>query len=182
MLSNFNKKIELIANLTIIIVASLLAVVLIKDHLLTRAPVGASRSVSQPRESENQTANGTNLSSLDVDWKQSKQTLVLAISSTCHFCSESAPFYRKLAQQKRNTRLVAVLPQSEADGQEYLSKLGVSVDEVRQLPLDKIGVRGTPTLFLVDDSGVVRNSWEGKLAAEQEADVLSTVLTILTSR
>jgi len=72
--------------------------------------------------------------------------------------------------------LVAVLPQPVADGQKYLSKLGVSVDEVRQLPLDKIGVQGTPTLILLDASGIVRNSWVGFLPPEAELDVLNTLL------
>jgi len=118
---------------------------------------------------------GTKLSISDTQFATSGQTLILAISSTCHFCSESAPFYKKLAQKRGNIRLVAVLPQPVADGQKYLSKLGVSVDEVRQLPLDKIGVQGTPTLILLDASGIVRNSWVGFLPPEAELDVLNAL-------
>ena len=174
-MTNFNKKIEILANLTIIVVAALLAVVMVKDHLLTREPASPRQSVNQPVESRKQIANGTNLSSLDVDWKQSKQTLVLAISSTCRFCTDSAPFYRTLIQNKRDTRVVAVLPQPVEEGKVYLQKLGVAVDEVRQLPLNKLGARGTPTLLLVDPSGSIKNSWVGKLPREKEAEVLSNL-------
>jgi thioredoxin-related protein len=71
--------------------------------------------------------------------------------------------------------LIAVLPQPVEDGRNYLNKLGVSVDEVRQLPLDKIGVQGTPTIILVDDSGVVRNSWIGFLPPDAELSVLKAL-------
>jgi thioredoxin-related protein len=107
-----------------------------------------------------------------VDWKQSRQTLVLAISSTCHFCTDSASFYQTLVQNRKDTQVVAVLPQPVEEGKSYLEKLGVSVDEIRQLPLNQIGVHGTPTLILVDSSGSVRNSWTGKLPPETETEVM----------
>lgn len=115
------------------------------------------------------------MSSLDIDWKQNKQTLILAISSSCHFCTESAPFYKKLAQNKGDTRLVALLPQPVEEGREYLERLGVSVDEVRQSSLDQIGVHGTPSLLLVDASGVVKNFWVGRLPPDQESTVLDAL-------
>jgi len=172
MFTNLNTRIELAANLTIIVVATLFAVVLVKDHFLNREPVAPSQNISQRVEGPNQMSGGTNLSSLGIDWKQNKQTLVLAISSTCHFCTDSATFYQTLIQNKKDTRIVAVLPQTVAEGKSYLQKLGVSVDEVRQLPLDKIGVRGTPTLMLINASGAVADSWIGKLSPDKEADVL----------
>ncbi len=161
--------------MAIIVVAVLLAVVVIKDHLLKRQDTSVRQRVNQPLESSKQIANGANLSSFDVDWKQSKQTLVLAISSTCHYCTESATFYKRLMQSKKTTRIVAVLPQPVQDGREYLERLGVSVDDVRQLGFDKLGVRGTPTLLLVDSSGVVKSIWIGKLKPEQETAVLDAL-------
>jgi thioredoxin-related protein len=177
MLMNVSKKIELAANVAIIAVACLLAIVLIKNHLFTGAranePANTKQSSNQPVLSENQIGKGTHLSSLDVDWKQSKQTLVLAISNTCHFCTDSAPFYQALVKAKKDARVVAVLPQPVEEGRAYLEKLGVSVDEIRQLPLDKIGVRGTPTLILVDTSGTVKDLWVGRLPPEKETDVMN---------
>jgi len=174
-LIGLSKKIELIANVAIIIVACLLATVLIKNHFLAKPPQQADKSKSQPVQSANEPVSSPTVSSLDIDWKQNKQTLILAISSSCHFCTESAPFYKRLAEVKTSTRLVAILPQPVEEGRRYLDRLGVSVDEVRQLPLDRIGVRGTPTLMLVDASGAVRNSWIGFLAPETELEVVRAV-------
>lgn len=101
--------------------------------------------------------------------------MILAISSTCHYCTESAPFYKKLAQEKASTRLVAIMPQSSDEGRHYLEKLEIVVDEVRQLPSDRIGVEGTPTLLLLDSSGIVRQEWIGKLTPEREQSVLSAL-------
>ena len=102
---NISKKIELAANLSIIAVACLLGTVLVKNSLLTKPPVSdysvanLSNAKGQlPRESPFKA--GTKLSLTDMQFASSGQTLILVISSTCHFCSESAPFYKKLAQKR----------------------------------------------------------------------------------
>jgi hypothetical protein len=69
--------------------------------------------------------------------------------------------------------MVAVLPQEVDQGQAYLTKLGVKVDEARQSPISAAGVRGTPSLIIVDNIGVVRGVWIGKLSPDKEAEVLS---------
>jgi hypothetical protein len=43
--------------------------------------------------------------------------------------------------------------------------------------LGEIGVRGTPTLILIDGGGVVKQSWVGRLSADEEAEVLSRLHT-----
>jgi hypothetical protein len=169
-MENLIKKVEVLANIAIILVACLLGIVLIRNHLFTDS---SNCVVKAPVE--NQLSPGNKLSSPAVDWGKSKQTLVLALSNTCHFCTESASFYQKLAQSKGDARLIAVLPQPVEDGQKYLEKLGVSVDEVKQSSLDKLGVSGTPTLLLIDDSGTVKALWVGKLLPEQETAVLDAV-------
>jgi len=168
MLARLTKSIEFFANIAIIVVASLLATSLVKNYWINPIPT--------PSISPGTSASSvTNLSALQVDWKQSNQTLVLAVSSTCHFCSESAPFYKTLASNKGDTRIVAVLPQSIEEGRKYLAKLGVMVDDVKHLPLEQIGVSGTPSVILVDNSGVVKNFWLGKLTADKERTVLDAV-------
>jgi thiol-disulfide isomerase/thioredoxin len=169
MLINVSKKIELVANLVIIVVACLLAIVLVRNYFWTRP----SEQPIKPQEQSSVANRPPNVSSLDIDWKQNRQTLVLAISTSCHFCTDSAPFYQALVKSKKDARVVAVLPQPVEEGRAYLEKLGVSVDEIRQLRLDKIGVQGTPTLLLVDASGEVKAFWFGRLPLEKERDVLN---------
>jgi hypothetical protein len=97
------------------------------------------------------------------------------LQAGCHFCSESAPFYQRLARetaQKSGVHLVAVLPQDVAEGSKYLNSLGVPIEDVRQAQLDALGVSGTPTLILIDGKGVVMKSWVGKLSGDREAEVL----------
>ena len=169
MLIDVSKKIELVANMAIIVVACLLGTVLVKNYLVTKRTEQTSKSDSQP-------VNSPNVSALDIDWRQSKQTLLLAVSSTCHFCTESAPFYKQVAMGRGRTRLIAVLPQPVDEGRRYLEQLGVTVDEIRQAPLSSINVRGTPTLMLVNSDGVVIKTWIGMLAAEQQEEVLNKML------
>jgi hypothetical protein len=67
-----------------------------------------------------------------------------------------APFFKRLRKEvSGDTKLVAVLPHPAAEGRQYLTNLGVEVDDIAQTTLSAIGVRGTPTLLLVASSGKV---------------------------
>lgn len=165
------KRIELIANVAIIVVAVLLTGVLVRNYLLAKTP-------ERPPPASSSILPGTKLSLPGVDWKANGKTLVLALSTGCHFCTESAPFYQRLAQERAknsNLRLVAVFPQSISDGQNYLAINGVSVDQVTQARLDLIGVEGTPTLIITDANGGAVNAWRGRLPAEKESEVLDSL-------
>jgi thioredoxin-related protein len=111
----------------------------------------------------------------DTDWSQQPQTLILVLESTCRYCNESAPFYRKLVQevQEKNTKLIAVLPSKVEESKPHLDGLGLSSIEVRQAPLDTLQISGTPTLILTNDKGEVTNFWIGKLSTDRELDVLN---------
>ena len=166
MAGKFSRTIELTTNIAIITVAVLLSVVLVKNYLLS-GPKAPEALPTVP--------TGTKLSLQDVNWAANKRTLLMVLSDTCRYCTESADFYKKLAQERAkhdDVRMVAVLPQDVEAGKTYLNKLGVTVDEVRQSPLEAVGARATPTLIFVDDKGVVTGSWVGKLPAENEAQVL----------
>lgn len=111
-----------------------------------------------------------------VAWSKNQRTLVFALQAGCHFCSESGSFYQRLVQQRANfgdTRLVAVLPQGPDDARKYLGKIGFAADEIRQSALSDIGVRGTPTLFLVNQSGIITDVWNGKLSPARENNLLA---------
>jgi thiol-disulfide isomerase/thioredoxin len=167
-MKNFVKRIEFAANLAIIVVAILLGVVLVRTYLF-RSP--AQKQIPAVAEIE----TGTKLSLSGVDWNASKRTLVMALSTKCHFCTESAPFYQRLAEERArnlNVRLIAVFPQKSQESLEYLKGLAVNVDDVRQSELASLGVSGTPTLILLNSQGVVEDTWRGKLNDDREGDVL----------
>jgi thioredoxin-related protein len=172
------QKIEFASHIAIIIVATLISVVLVKNYLLPDSKTKSSTSNNTAVASNTGEAGvvGKAISLPDTNWKRSDQTLVLVLSTGCHFCTESASFYKELVQKRakqENTRLVAVLPQPVDAGSKYLSNLGIAVDDVRQLAPNSLGVRGTPTLLLVNKEGVVTNAWLGKLPPTKEAEVLS---------
>jgi len=175
-MNKFAQKIELASQVAIIIVAALVGAVLVKNHLLTSAQPKGAAAVNKPASGLSADAglNGKAISLPDISWKKGDQTLVLALSTTCHFCSESAPFYKQVIEKRRaGTRIVAVLPQSVEAGRKYLSGLGITVDDVRQAPPSSLGVQGTPTLLLVNKEGVITSSWRGKLQHEKELEVIT---------
>jgi thioredoxin-related protein len=173
------KRIEVVANVAIIVAAVLLCVVLVKNYLtpnpVSLADVAVTRASNPNNRSSSNIQPGTKLSLAGIDWAKNGQTLLLAISDKCHFCSESAPFYQRLTHDHGKTHLVAVLPQEVQEGKGYLDNLSVKIDDVKQAPLSSMGVRGTPTLILVDSNGTTVKSWVGRLAPNQEAEVLSSL-------
>ncbi|MBZ5494002.1 MAG: redoxin domain-containing protein [Acidobacteriia bacterium] len=155
------KRVELVANVGIVIVALLAATLLLRNNLGHQ---------SNPQS----IVIGSKIKLKDVNWKANGKTLVLALSTNCHFCTESAPFYRQLvkAAEEKNVRTVAVFPQSPLEATSYLAAKAVKVDLVQQSPLPDIQVSGTPTVLLVNENGEVKAVWIGKLQAEREKDLL----------
>jgi hypothetical protein len=170
-------KMEFIANLATTVAAVLLAVVVVKTYLLPASSAGSGPFAARPAIVAQQAiVEGTSLKGrlAGVDWSRNGQTLVLAISTHCHFCTESTPFFRQIAKEKKkDIKLLAVLPESVAEGEQYLNGEGVHVDHVSQVSLDSAGIPGTPMMLLVDSGGVVRNSWTGKLEPPVQEQVLS---------
>ena len=161
------QKVEFLANIAIIVAAVLLSFVLIKSYLLP------DRSKDGPRDMRIPT--GSKISLPGVDWSSNKQTLLVVLQKGCHFCSESAPFYQRLVREmagRGNIHLTAVLPQTVDESKKYLNDLGVAIEDIKQAELDAVGVKGTPTLILVNNEGAVMNAWVGKLTADNEEGVL----------
>jgi len=164
-MQRFARYIELFANVAIIVVAILLCFTLGKRFLVPSA------QLSQPNEIQ----AGSSVSLPNFDWSKSNKTLLLVLQKDCHFCTESAPFYRTLVASisGKPVKLLAVLPQEESVGREYLHSMGVQIEDVRQGSLGSLNVRGTPTVVLINDKGKVIKSWVGKLSTEREKEVLS---------
>src|SRR6266403_2612076 len=108
----------MLGNICVVITSVVLCSVLIKKYVLSstkpEASVEAVQSKSPPSSASRRPSiqAGTKISLVGIDWSKSDRTVVLALSTGCHYCSESAPFYQKLQQQNpNNVRLVAVLPQ-----------------------------------------------------------------------
>lgn len=117
-----------------------------------------------------------------INWEGNGHTVVIALQKGCIYCTESAPFYRRLNQEisgKQNISIVAVLPNTVENSREHLKDLEMPFNEVRQSQFKSIGVSVTPTLLVADKTGTVISGWVGKLPSEKETEVLQ-VLTRLS--
>jgi thioredoxin-related protein len=163
MQSKLSQKIEISANVAIIIVAILLG------YFLTQKFFFQQNSKQPPVE----ITKGTKISLADVDWQANQKTLLLVLQKGCRFCTESMPFYKTLVEKakEKGVKLVAVLPDSREESIQYLKENGVEIQEISQSGLNELNVKGTPTLLLVDQNGEVTNSWIGKLNANREQEV-----------
>lgn len=176
------KKLEALANIAVIITSIVLCSVLARKYFFlgnkqaVAATMPSTTSAFTNTPSRRTPQAGTKISLPGVDWSKSTRTVVLALSTTCHFCSESAPFYQNLVRQKPdNVGLIAVLPQPVQDSKNYLNQLGVKTTDVIQSSLSSIGASGTPTLLLVDNSGSITASWVGKLPDGEAAKVIEQI-------
>src|ERR1041384_8744722 len=133
-MSHFTRRIELLANFAIIVLAVTIVGVFVRNHFFSQ----------QSRTLLEQIQLGRKVSLPDVDWAKNGQTLLLVLQRGCHFCTESAPFYQRLthwADESHKVQLIAVLPQDTDTGRQYPDALGVPVQEIRQAAPSTLGVK-----------------------------------------
>lgn len=166
MSSKVNQRVELITNVAIIIVAVLFGYFLVQKFLFP------NQNQSQLQK---EIEEGTKISLPNVEWQSSQKTLLLVLQKNCKYCTESMPFYKILVQKasEKGVKVIAVLPNSLEESNQYLKENGVQIQEIRQTSLNTVNVRGTPTLMLLNEKGEVSNSWVGKLFPDKEQEVIS---------
>lgn len=165
-MKTFASKVELFANIAIVIVALLIGGVLAKRNFFD----------NQSQAKSETSIIGSKISLPEVDWEKNQKTLLLVLSKDCRYCTESLPFYQQLAKEalaRGNVKLIAVFPQSVVESKHYLNEAGIAIDDIRQATPATFGVRGTPTLILADSEGAAKKSWMGKLSPDKEGEILS---------
>lgn len=117
---------------------------------------------------------GTNIALSQVQWSADKYNVVLVISAECRFCIESAPFYHSLGELADRVNLVIVSHDDRASLDRFLESQRISAkEEVTSASLSEIGVRGTPTVLLIDKKGIVKRVFAGKQPSKVEDGLLS---------
>ncbi len=162
-----NNKIYAGIDLVIVLTAVILCLIVVKKYF----PGAKPTLLSAP-------AVGAKILLPGVDWSSGRETMLLVLRADCHFCTESAPFYRRLVDKVSghpNFQLIAVMPQTPADARKYLDSVNVSISDVKQSTLPGVSISGTPTLLLLDDRGVVTAAWAGLLSRDQENRILSRI-------
>jgi thiol-disulfide isomerase/thioredoxin len=160
-------KLEAIANVTVIVVA------------LAAGYMVLNGKVARPHLPQS-IAAGDQLGQVPgIDWSRHRRTLVLALNSDCHFCQDSAPFYQRLAKAQpagaQDVAIVAVFPNDAEAVRQVIKDEGLALRSIPAVPLEKLGVVGTPTLMLVDSQGRVERTWFGLLTAREEVEVMRVV-------
>jgi hypothetical protein len=101
-------------------------------------------------------------------------TLVMYVRSTCHFCTESMPFYEALSRERskgQHWTWVVAAGEPIDTARAYLSSHHVEPDDVISVP----PTVPTPTLVLVDRTGVIKKVWTGALDSSGQQEVRATL-------
>ena len=167
-MTKWKSVLEACTNVAILCVCLLIGVIGVKKFLLNSSPT-PDITLKQ----------GMQFSVENVNWSRADRTLVMALSTQCHFCSESSGFYQQLlpAAVASKVPVVAVFPQTTSEAQDYWTGHNLPLDGVKltQESLDRIQVMGTPTLIVVDRTGHILRAWAGKLPAQGEAEVIKAI-------
>ncbi len=164
------QKIELVANISIILVALLLGGVMVQKYFFAAPTVIVNQQLRvEPKI-------GAKMEVQNVNWSQQAKTLILALQTGCHYCNDSAPFYKRVIETVRdkNVKLVAVFPTDVEKSVAHLKELGLDgAMEVQQSSLSSLQVSGTPTLILTNEKGEITDYWVGRLSPDKETEVLN---------
>ncbi len=162
-------KVEVTANVVVIVLAVVIGSVFLKDRFASSGPA------------PNEVKVGDQLPGLHAyNWKAHERTLVLALRNGCHFCEDSMPFYRRLAKLEQSNQiggvhLIAVFPDDPAIVRQVVETQQLTIEVLPGTELDQVKVQGTPTLILVDEQGRVSKVWMGELPAAEEAEVIAAI-------
>ena len=106
-------------------------------------------------------------------------TLLVALRSSCHFCSESLPLYRQVVATRDAgrwpLRIAAVCMEPLSECMEYLRRNSLTVDQIVEADRHSLRVTGTPTVLLVNKSGRIDRIWVGHLSPSKETELLTTL-------
>lgn len=137
------QKLTLLSDAAVVLVALAFGYTLVRNSLLGPTS-GAGESVKA----------GDQLPVLGAaPWGRHDRTLVLALKKGCHFCEDSAPFYKRLSAGPTDTRLVAVFPDDAAEAKQVTQAEELDIETVSGFPLKRLKVAGTPTVILADAHG-----------------------------
>jgi thioredoxin-related protein len=163
---------DTIANIAIIVVCAIAAVVLVRNQFFPPRPPGAPPQVEKGERFDQLKA---------IVPAGSSRALVVAVSPTCHFCDESMPFYKQIIDQRNQkgsqVKVIAAVPNEEAKAEESqkFATAGANPDGMVHMDFSTIKVSGTPTLLLVDNDGKVLDVWVGKLPEDRQQEVFEVL-------
>jgi peroxiredoxin len=158
------RNLEIVTNIAILLVAFLIVGTFAGNYFLKQ---------SKPRLSSGLRVGQTFSQIQGVTYKESPQTLLIALSTKCGYCAASVPFYERLAESRQEnpaTHVVGIFPDSGEEIKQFAEQQHLSI-ESRTADFKGLGLNSTPTIILLDREGKVLNFWVGQLSAQGEAEV-----------
>jgi len=158
---NVRSNIELGAQIAIALAVVVAAGVLVKRNFFPTR--------SNPSEASRLNA-GEKLNVPNVNWQQNKKSLVFFLKKDCSHCASSAAFYRELIKEAsmRSVKSLAILPDPEQEGREYVKSLGLAVDSIHVGSFQSYKIPGAPTVLFVDRQSRVRSVWFGAVPEREK--------------
>lgn len=165
----FSTFLENSANLCLIVSSILLCVVLTTHYL---RPVQPSR----PSPGKGLQVGGK-LDVPGIATPTERRSLVLALQSSCRFCTLSTPELRELASKVRrreSIRVMVIFPTGELQAESYSRRILPDI-EWHVVDFASHGVVMTPSVYLCDRDGTVRSAWSGRVTAAMVDEILQNV-------
>jgi len=137
------------------------------------------QSVGAPGATTNPAVEGLTVEVPGYDFKRSDATVVITLSSTCKYCTESLPFLASLftsqVLRERGIAVIATSLETEESLRTYLGVHGLEVEHVYSVSPDMLWVRQTPAVSIVDSGGRVVRIWRG-LITKRRLDEITVAL------
>jgi len=162
-------KLETLTNVAILFTAVFCIVTWTRAFLATPAAPSDGSAYYSP---------GEGIPPIDgVNFSNGATNLVLIVSSTCRFCTESMPFYRRVVESRNSSgarvQLVVLGQESRASLLEYLASHAFVADVVISVGGNSgLKVNRTPAILQTDGSGRILRTWNGRLSTSAEEAVL----------
>lgn len=161
----------------ILLTCVVVGIQLIRFH---SAAASAAESRTKLRVTANEPAPALSIGAVikldGVDWSKHPRQAVLLFWSSCHACESQVPFYRQLSRQLNGAHAVGFLGigiEPLPTASEWLKKSDIRPERV--IRVDKpsaIGLLITPTLLIVDSTGLVTDLWAGVMDAQTQGTFL----------
>ncbi|HVE56401.1 MAG TPA: redoxin family protein [Pyrinomonadaceae bacterium] len=112
----------------------------------------------------------------------SQINVLLFLRTGCTFCDQSMPFYRRITQLSNTgkVKVIAFFAHNDLEATEYMKRSQLIDVEISRTNFDSLGIKGTPTFVLLDQSGKVLKSSVGKLNDKGEQEIENYLKSVIT--
>jgi thiol-disulfide isomerase/thioredoxin len=107
-----------------------------------------------------------------------KPTLVMAVSSSCHFCQEDVPIYQKIRSSLKVRdgiiQTAFMMPNTKPEADKWVADNKLTGPYMAsQRIFTKAGFTATPTILLIGKDNKVVRFWVGALSPKDEKDLMA---------